>query len=282
MRRAARSLASLTAVCALGTAAAAAFGAPPQVSPPAHGATAALPCLLPGAAEPLDRLWRPNVRAAIAYGRRRDGDITFAVRSAGAFYGYRADHREWSASILKAMLLVAYLDRRSVATRALSAYERSLLRAMITRSDNGAADQIDEIVGARGLRALAARVGMQRFAPVEPVWGESLITARDQTRFFLHIDSHITPSHRAYAMKLLAGIVPSQRWGVGAVAPRRWQLYFKGGWGSGTGLIDSQVAMLRRGCARVSIAVLSMHDPSHAYGKQTLEGMFRILLRGLP
>ena len=37
-----------------------------------------------------------------------------------------------------------------------------------------------------------------------------------------------------------------------------------------------------RGCARVSIAVLTMYDGSHAYGKATLKGIFERLLRGLP
>ncbi len=77
-------------------------------------------------------------------------------------------------------------------------------------------------------------------------------------------------------------IVPSQRWGIGEVSPPGWRLYFKGGWGSGTGLIDNQVALLRRGCARLSIAVLTMDDGSHAYGKQTLRAIFARLLRGLP
>jgi hypothetical protein len=140
---------------------------------------------------------------------------------------------------------------------------------------------VDETVGAGGLERLAARVGMSRFAPAEPVWGESEITARDQTRFFLHIGSYIAARHRAYGMRLLASIVPSQRWGIGEVAPKGWKLYFKGGWGSGTGLIDNQVALLVRGCSRISIAVLTMHDGSHAYGKQTLKVIFQKLLRGL-
>ena len=59
-------------------------------------------------------------------------------------------------------------------------------------------------------------------------------------------------------------------------------LFFKGGWGSGTGLIDHQVVLLTRGCARVSLAVLSMYDGSHAYGKETLAGIFSRLLGGLP
>jgi Beta-lactamase enzyme family len=180
------------------------------------------------------------------------------------------------------MLLVAYLERPSVARRGLRPVERGLLAPMIERSDNGDADVLDEIVGAAGLRALARRAGMGAFIPAEPVWGESEITARDQTRFFLHIERLLPRRHRAFAMSLLAGIVPSQRWGVGRVAPRGWRLYFKGGWGSGTGLIDNQVALLRRGCAGLSVAVLSMHDGSHAYGKLTLRGIFARLLAGLP
>ena len=97
------------------------------------------------------------------------------------------------------------------------------------------------------------------------------------------IDSYIASRHRGYAMHLLASITPSQRWGIGEVAPKGWKLYFKGGWGYGTGLLDHQVALFTRGCARVSIAVLTMYDGSHPYGKDTLKGLFsRLLHGGLP
>ena len=160
--------------------------------------------------------------------------------------------------------------------------DRSLLAPMIERSDNDAATEVDHIVGDARLAKLAHRVGMRGFAPVAFPWGESRITAAGQTRFFLHIDRFVPPRHRAYALHLLASITPSQRWGIGRVAPRGWRLYFKGGWGSGTGLIDHQVALLTRGCARVSVAVLTMDDGTHAYGKATLAGLFRRLQKGLP
>jgi hypothetical protein len=152
---------------------------------------------------------------------------------------------------------------------------------MITQSDNNAATEVRGIVGNSGLQALANRVGMRHFATAV-IWGETQITAADQTKFFLHIERYIAPRHRAYAMRLLAGIVPSERWGVAEVAPRGWSLYFKGGWGYGTGLLDHQVALLTRGCARVSVAVLTMYDGSHTYGKDTLKALFARLLRGLP
>ncbi|HUA06390.1 MAG TPA: serine hydrolase [Solirubrobacteraceae bacterium] len=239
-------------------------------------------CLLPGTGKPLYELWHPDMLAAIGYTDHRIGDVAFAVRTSdGRFYGYRPDHDEWSASVVKAMLMVAYLDEPYVRGRALNARDKSLLGPMITESDNDDAQVIFDTVGQGALRALANRVGMTHFA-TSPIWGETEITARDQTTFFLHIDSYIAQRHRAYAMSLLAGIVPSERWGIGEVAPRGWKLYFKGGWGYGTGLLDHQVALLVRGCTRVSIAVLTMYDGSHPYGKDTLKGIFARLLSGLP
>ncbi len=66
-----------------------------------------------------------------------------------------------------------------------------------------------------------------------------------------------------------------------ASARRGWHLYFKGGWGSGTGWVDHQVALLTRGDERVSVAILTFHDGSHAYGVETLRGIALRLLSGL-
>jgi Beta-lactamase enzyme family len=244
-----------------------------------HGARTS--CRVPGRNKSIDQLYRPDMRAAIAYARTRGGDIAFAVRSDHAFYAYRPDHIEWSASMVKSMMMVAYLDEPGVADRALDGRDGSLLWPMITESDNDAADEVYDIIGPGALYALAARVGMQSFS-TQSIWGETHVTARGLTKFFLHLDSYVVKRHQGYAMAALSKIVPYERWGVGEVAPRGWKLYFKGGWGSGTGLIDSQVALLRRGCSRVSAAVLTMHDPSHAYGKATLRGLFARLLHGIP
>jgi hypothetical protein len=219
--------------------------------------------------------------AATAYARHRVGDIAFGVRTADRFSGYRPDHQEWSASVVKAMLLVSYLDQASVRGRALRPAEQAILGPMIRSSNNDDAQQIFDTVRQGSLRALALRVGMTHFA-TNPVWGETLITPRDQTRFFLGIDGFVAQRHRSYAMRLLRSVIPPQRWGIGELAPDGWKLYFKSGWGYGTGLEDNQVAVLVRGCARVSLAVLTMNDGSHAYGKATLKGTFARLLRGFP
>ena len=206
------------------------------------------------------------------------------MRYGGRKWGYHSERVVRSASVVKAMLLVAYLNEGSVRHRRLSAEDRELLDPMIERSDNGAADRVYELVGPARLRRLARRAHMRRFA-VGPAgyWGGSQICADDQARFFLHIDQLVVPKHRPAALRLLRSITPDQRWGVGRVRlPRGWKLYFKGGWGSGTGAVDHQIALLERGAQRVSVAVLTTDDPSHEYGKETLRGIFARLLHTLP
>jgi hypothetical protein len=242
---------------------------------------AAAPCLVPGTNRTIDQIWHPDLTRAIGYIRSRRGDIAFAVRTDHAFYGYRADHVELSASVVKAMLLVTYLDLPGVRDRSLRGNELAVLGPMIRASNNDDAQQIFDYVGQWRLQALARHVGMTHFA-TDPVWGATRITARDQTRFFLHIDGYVARRHRSYAMRLLRSIVPWERWGIGEVVPNGWKAYFKGGWGYGTGLLDHQVVLLVRGCSRVSIAVLTMYDGSHAYGKATLRGIFSRLLVGFP
>ena len=245
----------------MGVAALALAGAPPAAGGPAHA-------------------WRPHIRAAAKYASKRAGGISFGVRTEHRLRGVGLQRTVPSASVLKPMLLVAYLRRPEVRRRRLSAPERALLGPMIRRSDNAAASQMCNIVCGGGVQRLARRVGMRRFRVARP-WGLSSIDVADQTRFFLHLDRFVPRRHRRYAMRLLGSIVPSQRWGIARVRPRGWALYFKGGWGSGTGWADHQVALLRRGRRRVAVAILITSSPSHAYGKETLRGVAARLLRGL-
>ena len=227
--------------------------------------------------------WRTRVAAATHYAEGRAGLVSFAVvDEAGRLHGYRASAVAPSASVLKAMLLVAYLRKADVRTRPLRRRERELLGPMIRRSDNEAASAVLALVGSARLYRLARVAEMTRFRLELPYWGHSEITARDQARFFYRIDSYVPARHRRYALRLLATIVESQRWGVARAAPPPWNLYFKGGWGSGTGLVDHQVALLRAGGERVSLAILTQFNPHHSYGRETLHGVASRLLHRLP
>jgi hypothetical protein len=230
-----------------------------------------------------DAPWKPAIHEAAEYAKSRRGAIAFSVRTPGHHWGWHSRQTFPSASVLKPMLMLAYLDRPGVRGRALTRTDKGLLRAMITRSDNAAASRIFGIVGTRGLKRVARRARMTRFTPVTPIWGNSRITAQDQSRFFLRIDALLPARHSAYAMSLLASIVPSQRWGIARVPMPLpgWKVYFKGGWGSGTGLVEHQVALLTRGGQRIALAIMTRSNGTHAHGKETLRGVAKRLLHAL-
>jgi len=77
------------------------------------------------------RGWEPGVKAARAYAQSRQGTVAFAVRTAGRAASLRGDRSFQSASVVKAMLLVAYLRRPGVRGRALRANARAMLVPMV-------------------------------------------------------------------------------------------------------------------------------------------------------
>jgi hypothetical protein len=225
--------------------------------------------------------WRPDVSAARDWAAQRTGDVSFALRTERRGWSWRGATTYRSASVVKAMLLVAYLRRPEVRRRGLTGSERALLDPMIRYSDNGAADAINARVGVGGIAAIARRAGMRHFSAY-PVWGGSSIAAVDQARFFLRIDRLVPRRHRDYAMRLLRGIVSTQRWGIARAVPDGWRIAFKGGWGRGvTREVNHQAALLTNARLRVSIAVLTADNPSHAYGAASQQGVAARLLRGL-
>jgi hypothetical protein len=226
--------------------------------------------------------WTERKTAAVRYVETRAGVQSFAfVDDRGRLHGYKAWRVVPSASMLKAILLVSYLNRQSVRTRALTSSDRSLLGPMIRWSDNGTATRVLGIVGSAALYRLADRANMLHFRLRSP-WGLTEITARDQARFFYRIRSFVPVRHRTYALNLLSSIVPSQRWGIPPGKPPRWSIHFKGGWGSGSGAVTHQAALLRRDGWRLSLAVFTTSNPSHSYGTATIEGVARRFLRPRP
>jgi hypothetical protein len=210
-----------------------------------------------------------GIAAARRFARTRTGPVAFAMLDGrGRLRGLRPTVQFPSASVSKAMLMVAALRRAG--DRPLTARERALLRPMVTASDNDAGDAVYAAVGGAGLSAVAAAAGSRRFVDGGH-WAAALITAADQARLFLRIDTLVPARHRAYARALLSSIVSSQRWGIAPVARRRaMRILFKGGWRKG---IVHQVALLERAGRRAALAILSSGQPSQAYGRATLHGI---------
>ena len=220
------------------------------------------------------------LEAARRYAQERDGEVSFAVvDSRGELRGADVDRSFASASVVKAMLMVAYLEQLEDDDLPVAA-GRALLDPMIRASDNAAATQVYAAVGgAPALEAVADRAGMHDFA-ASPAWGDSRITAADQARFFARIDRLVAPEHRDYARRLLSSVAPEQSWGIAHAAGDRFDVYFKGGWlPSASGQLVHQAALLERGGRRLSVAVLTDGSPSFDYGVQTVEGVAERLLR---
>jgi beta-lactamase class A len=227
--------------------------------------------------------WAPGVQTAKDYIATRAGHVSFTVIGPkGGAYGYHGSRAVALASTVKVMFMVAYLRLPSVRARDLRASDRELLGPMIKRSDNTAATRVSEIVGGRRLYALAHLAGMDHFHFVPHPWGLSSDTSGEEARFMYRLENYIPDRHEGYARYLLAHITPSQRWGIGRLQFDNWKVFFKGGWGSGTGAVEHQIAFLERGDLRIAAAVMITSSPSHDYAKLTLQGVFRRLLRRLP
>ena len=218
--------------------------------------------------------------SARSFARGRRGLVSFAVvDTSGTLACFRCRASYHSASVVKAMLLVSYLDQLSAGGEPLPADHEAYLESMIRRSDNDAATAIYAHVGDKGLSELAAQAQMAGFR-VSGSWGSAQITAADQARFFADLGVLTAPEYRDYALALLTSISQEQSWGIPEVARPEWQTFFKGGWLTHEdGSLVHQVARLEQGDETMAIAVLTDGNPSDSYGRETIAGIAARLLR---
>ncbi|MBD0280948.1 MAG: hypothetical protein ICV69_01955 [Thermoleophilaceae bacterium] len=216
---------------------------------------------------------RSRLAAARRYIASRAGVNSWAlIDSRGRLHGFAPGRRYVSASVVKAMLLVAYLRR--IGNRMPTTLDRLLLGPMITVSDNARATLVYRRVGDGALRRLARRAGMRSFT-VAHSWAAAYFSAADQARFFYVFDRLVPPRSRRYARRLLSSIVSWQRWGFSRYSlAAGFRTFFKGGWRpTSRGALVHEAAAFERGPVRLSMAVLTDGNPSHAYGTATLRGV---------
>jgi beta-lactamase class A len=248
---------------------------PPAVAPAraeVKGVVERSPAAVPSAAA-VRRAWR--------YARRRGGRVSFAVMdSEGRLRGRDARRQYVSASVVKAMLLVAELRRLRRDGLPLDPGTADLLRAMITFSDNDSADAVYARVGDAGLLEVAGAARMRRFT-VAGHWTTSMVTAADLARLFSRVRRLVPRPHKAAALGMLRSVVGEQRWGIPRAAGASWTVHFKGGWrATGLGELVHQAAWLRDGNRRLAIAILTDAQPSRPYAIHTVRGVADRLLSG--
>jgi hypothetical protein len=223
--------------------------------------------------------WQQRVKAAERVAHARKGKASFSVRGGSVKRSRDGDDRYGSASVVKAMLLVAYLKQNR--HRDLDRDERNLLKVMIRRSANDAATTVRDIVGNDALAKLARKAGFHCFATSSSSWGSTEICSRDMALFMRKIEALLPKRHRDFAMRMLRTIVTKQRWGFAEITGKGWTPYFKGGWyddAPGDWRVH-QVALLKgpHG-AELGVAVLTAHQPSKAYGIETIRRVANALV----
>ncbi len=222
-----------------------------------------------------------GVVSAAHYLAGREGEKAFAVYSnKHKISGVKIHERFHSASVVKSMLLVAYLKKLAVEHRRLDSASEGLMYPMIHSSDNGAASAIFAIVGEGGLARVAREAHMSDYESGEGVWGFTEISAADMARFFYIQDRLIPRRFDGYARWLLSHIEAGESWGIPAAARPRFKVFFKGGWLPEIEGLVNQVARLERGKQTFAMAVLTRGDPSMGYGEETLAGVASRLIQG--
>ncbi|HEY4896567.1 MAG TPA: serine hydrolase [Solirubrobacteraceae bacterium] len=221
-----------------------------------------------------------GVIAAAHYLAGRAGIKAFAVvDDDGRLAGVAVRRRFHSASVVKSMLLVAYLRMLDEQHRALDPVSQGLLYPMIHSSDNGAASAVLAAVGEAALNRVARDAGMRDYVAAGSTWGFTEVSAADLARFFAEQDDLIPRRFDGYARWLLSSIEAGESWGIPAVARPSFDVFFKGGWLPEVEGLVNQAARLERRRVRFALAVLTTHDPSMAYGEQTIEGVTARLLQ---
>ncbi len=221
---------------------------------------------------------KESIRTARAFVNRRAISSLAVIDSAGRLRGHALHRRYPSASIVKVMLLVAYL--RTLEGRMPPPAEQQLLHTMIVVSGNKVASIVQGKVGTAALWKVARDAGMRDFS-VSGSWGSSLISAADQARFFRRFDPMIPAGTREYARELMSSIDARQRWGFPRPAlDLGFDAFFKIGWrGTAAGRLVHAAGMFEREAERVSVVVLTDGNPSHDYGTDTIRGAAKRVFR---
>ncbi len=192
-----------------------------------------------------------------------------------------------SASIVKVAILGATLRKALDQHRYLTSNETTLLRAMITSSDNNAASTLWARLGHSYLQHFLNLAGMrQTVLGPGGYWGLTQVTAHDEMlllRLLLTSDTVLSSNSRAYALGLMAQVISSQRWGVPAGAPRTVTVHVKNGWLplATHGWRINSIGGFTSAKGWYSIVVLSMDNPTMSYGITTVEAIARVIHRDL-
>ncbi|MEU5159604.1 serine hydrolase [Streptomyces sp. NPDC020875] len=198
---------------------------------PAAAATPQVTCVSkkPGLATKLVK----DINAALK-GRQSTTAIYLYDRISDTTCQLRGSTKFDSASIVKSTVLAALLHDAERAKRNLTTREKTLAKAMITKSDNDSTTALWKQLGTAKIQRFLTAAGMTQTVPgANGYWGLTQITARDQAILLSRLarkNTVLNDASRTYALGLMRDVVPSQRWGTPAGAPSTATVQLKNGW----------------------------------------------------
>lgn len=217
--------------------------------------------------------------------RGRSSTVALWVDAPGARLGcsLNGSQRFDSASVVKVIILGALLRKALDQHRYLTSTEVAEARAMITSSDNNAASALWAELGHGYLQHFLnlAKMAQTSLGP-GGYWGLTQVTAHDQTlllQLLLSGNTVLDGPSRAYALRLMAQVISSQRWGVPAGAPTSVTVHVKNGWlpRATHGWRIHSMGGFTWSKGWYSIVVLTQDNPTMAYGVTTIEAIARVI-----
>ena len=193
-----------------------------------------------------------------------------ANTGAEALYDWRPSFR--TASIVKADILAVLLLRAQQAGTRVTDRQAELAVPMIEDSNNKAAADLWQMVGAAPAIASAnGRLGLPHtVTALTRYWRLTRTTVADQLRLLTDLTSRTSPltaASRDYEIGLMEDVTASQQWGVSAAASPGTVFAVKNGWTSDHHLwVINSIGIVTHDGHRLLIAVLSSGQSSEAAG----------------
>ncbi|MFJ9902615.1 serine hydrolase [Streptomyces sp. NPDC101152] len=220
-------------------------------------------------------------------GRRGTVAVGLYDRSTNTTCSLRATNSYDSASVVKVAVLATLLWDAKKHNRYLTDTEASLAKAMITRSDNAATSKLWKQLGLTKIKGFLSAAGMTRTVPgANGYWGLTQINVTDEQKLLKLItagNAVLSDNSRAYILKLMSQVIPSQRWGTPYGAPSGVAWHVKNGWlqRSTHGWRVHSVGTFTGGGHDYMMTVLTWDDSTMNYGISTIQGVAKVIHRDL-
>ncbi|WP_416975233.1 serine hydrolase [Streptomyces sp. 4F14] len=262
------------AVAALGT------GLLITAAVPASAAAPAVTCTSSKAA--LATKLKKDITAALA---SRKGTVAVGVydRTTNTNCTLRASSAYDSASVVKVTVLSTLLWDAQKSKRSLTAREKSLATAMITKSDNASTSTLWKQLGVTKVKNFLKAAAMTQTKPgANGYWGLTQITVTDEQKLLklLHAKNAVlTDGSRSYVNGLMSKVVSSQRWGTPYGAPAGVAVRVKNGWlqRATNGWRVHSVGTFTGGGHDYTITVLTHGNSTMNYGIATIQGVAKVV-----